>query len=264
MRSMRRSAGTGSRRPWWRKSLALRSPLTPKIHPKRWPALSTLYSYAPHETATRRPLLLIGPPGAGKTFTIAKLAARHQSYCKGERPELAALITASGAEPVWARPAPTRLTHWRWRAASAILARHASSHVNIVERLGSVLGATGDPRLGLVEPGTRSGRGRRTQPIRALLALSPLGLGQPGHSCVGLCRSAAGRVPRAHRDRRRAPSLHGRVGLERNSAAFEPWNYGLPRPRRRKPSPPSSSRARCWRRPWRSCFWRKRLAAMIS
>jgi flagellar biosynthesis protein FlhF len=39
-------------------------------------ALTSLYSFAPIEAEAQRPLLLVGPPGAGKTLSIAKLAAR--------------------------------------------------------------------------------------------------------------------------------------------------------------------------------------------
>jgi flagellar biosynthesis protein FlhF len=39
-------------------------------------ALTSLYRFAPIESEAERPLLLVGPPGAGKTLSIAKLAAR--------------------------------------------------------------------------------------------------------------------------------------------------------------------------------------------
>jgi flagellar biosynthesis protein FlhF len=39
-------------------------------------ALTSLYRFAPIESEAARPLLLVGPPGAGKTLSIAKLAAR--------------------------------------------------------------------------------------------------------------------------------------------------------------------------------------------
>jgi flagellar biosynthesis protein FlhF len=39
-------------------------------------ALTSLYSFAPIEATAERPLLLVGMPGAGKTLSIAKLAAR--------------------------------------------------------------------------------------------------------------------------------------------------------------------------------------------
>jgi flagellar biosynthesis protein FlhF len=49
-------------------------------------AVTTLYSFAPVEPAARRPLLLIGPPGAGKTLAMVKLAAR--SVMAGAVPRL--------------------------------------------------------------------------------------------------------------------------------------------------------------------------------
>lgn len=39
-------------------------------------ALETLYRFAPLPDGVSRPLMLVGPPGAGKTVTIAKLATR--------------------------------------------------------------------------------------------------------------------------------------------------------------------------------------------
>lgn len=39
-------------------------------------AFATFFTFAPIETETRRPVLLAGPPGAGKTVSIVKLATR--------------------------------------------------------------------------------------------------------------------------------------------------------------------------------------------
>ena len=42
-------------------------------------SLATALGFAPLPDGREHPLLLAGPPGAGKTVTIAKLAARHQA-----------------------------------------------------------------------------------------------------------------------------------------------------------------------------------------
>jgi flagellar biosynthesis protein FlhF len=40
-------------------------------------ALAAVFAFKPLAVEKQRPLILVGPPGAGKTVTIAKLAARH-------------------------------------------------------------------------------------------------------------------------------------------------------------------------------------------
>jgi flagellar biosynthesis protein FlhF len=61
-------------------------------------ALTALLRFTPVESAPRRPLLLIGPPGAGKTLTLAKLAAR--AVLAGTTPRLvtADTVRAGAAE----------------------------------------------------------------------------------------------------------------------------------------------------------------------
>jgi flagellar biosynthesis protein FlhF len=61
-------------------------------------AFATFFSFAPIEAEGRRPLLLVGPPGAGKTVSIAKLATR--AVMAGKRVSLvtADTVRAGGIE----------------------------------------------------------------------------------------------------------------------------------------------------------------------
>jgi len=55
-------------------------------------ALATVFAFKPLAVDKRRPVILVGPPGAGKTVTIAKLAAR--SVLAGEPVRLVSADTA--------------------------------------------------------------------------------------------------------------------------------------------------------------------------
>jgi flagellar biosynthesis protein FlhF len=46
--------------------------------------ISRVFSFSPAEEASRKPMILVGPPGAGKTLMTAKLAA--QSVLEGRKP----------------------------------------------------------------------------------------------------------------------------------------------------------------------------------
>jgi flagellar biosynthesis protein FlhF len=182
-------------------------------------AFTTFYGFAPIEAEPRRPLLLVGPPGAGKTVSIAKLATRavmagkavrlitadtvragaieqldtlaralqlalHRAdtvqrlgplaagarpdeltlidspginpYGAGDRRELAALIAASGAEPVLVLPAGGDAVDtvemarvFRDLGASRMIV----TRLDMVQRLGSVIAAADALRLGFAEAG---------------------------------------------------------------------------------------------------------------
>lgn len=84
-------------------------------------ALETRFSFRPIQPGGRRPVLLVGPPGAGKTSACGKLAARAaisgvpaRLICAdaeraGAREQLAAYAEAAGAEFVFAEgPAALR------------------------------------------------------------------------------------------------------------------------------------------------------------
>jgi flagellar biosynthesis protein FlhF len=180
-------------------------------------ALTALLRFTPVEAAPRRPLLLIGPPGAGKTLALAKLAARavlagttprlvtadtvragaaeqleafarvlklavHRAttaarlgplvaasktsdlllidsaginpYNAADRRELAAIIAASGAEPVLVLPAggdafDTLETARIFRDLGA--ERLIVTRLDMTQRLGSVMGAAEALRLAFSE-----------------------------------------------------------------------------------------------------------------
>jgi flagellar biosynthesis protein FlhF len=182
-------------------------------------AFSTFFAFAPIDAEESRPLLLIGPPGAGKTVTIAKLATRavmagksvrlvtadtvragaieqleafarvlqvplHRAdtaprlrpltadfrpgqlllidtpgvnpYSAGDRRELAALIAASGAEPLLVLPGGgdafdtiemTRI--FRDLGVTRLIV----TRLDMVQRLGSVIAAVDALRLKFCEAG---------------------------------------------------------------------------------------------------------------
>jgi len=60
-------------------------------------AFTTVFRFAPIE-AEARPLLMIGPPGAGKTVSVAKLAARAVMAGKPVRLVTADIVRAGGIE----------------------------------------------------------------------------------------------------------------------------------------------------------------------
>jgi flagellar biosynthesis protein FlhF len=183
-------------------------------------AFSTFFRFAPLDAEPRRQLLLVGPPGAGKTVTIAKLAARAamagkavrlvtadtvraggieqldafaralqvkleraesarrlgplsapqkagelvlidtpgiNPYGAGDRRELATLIDASGGEPVLVLPAggdavdtAEMMRIFRDLGASRVVV----TRLDMVRRLGSVLGAVDALGLAFAEAGT--------------------------------------------------------------------------------------------------------------
>jgi flagellar biosynthesis protein FlhF len=183
-------------------------------------AFATFFSFAPIEAEVRRPLLLVGPPGAGKTVSIAKLATRAvmagkavrlvtadtvraggieqleafarllklqlqradgaqrlapiaaaatagelllidspgiNPYSAGDRRELSALITASGAEPVLVLPAGgdafdtvEMARIFRDLGSSRMIV----TRIDMVQRLGSIVAAADALRLGFAEAGT--------------------------------------------------------------------------------------------------------------
>jgi flagellar biosynthesis protein FlhF len=183
-------------------------------------AFATFFSFKPLEGEARRPLLLAGPPGAGKTVSIAKLATRavvagtpvrivtadtvraggieqleafarvlqlplHRAesaqrlgalsaveqpgelllvdspginpYSAGDRRELSQLIAASRAEPVLVLPAGGDAVDtvemariFRDLGASRMIV----TRLDMVQRLGSVIGCAETLRLGFAEAGT--------------------------------------------------------------------------------------------------------------
>lgn len=61
-------------------------------------ALQNLYAFAPVATDARHPLLMIGPPGAGKTVSIAKLATRAVMAGMAVRLVTTDIVRAGGIE----------------------------------------------------------------------------------------------------------------------------------------------------------------------
>ncbi|HZB92182.1 MAG TPA: AAA family ATPase [Stellaceae bacterium] len=61
-------------------------------------AFATFFSFAPLDGEVRRPLLMAGPPGAGKTVSIAKLATRAVMAGKRVRLVTADTVRAGGIE----------------------------------------------------------------------------------------------------------------------------------------------------------------------
>ena len=182
-------------------------------------AFATLFGFAPLDGEVRRPLLLVGPPGAGKTVSIAKLATRAvvagktvrlvtadtvraggieqleafarvlklklaradgardlaplaaaradelllidspgiNPYSAGDRRELSALITASGAEPVLVLPAGGDAFDTVEMARifrDLGTGRMIVTRLDMVQRLGSVIAAAEALHLGFAEAGT--------------------------------------------------------------------------------------------------------------
>jgi flagellar biosynthesis protein FlhF len=198
-------------------------------------ALTKLLSFAPVEAAPRRPLLLIGPPGAGKTLSLVKLAARavmggatprlvtadtvragaieqleafarimklpvHRAttaarlgplvaaskgrelllidstganpYQAADRRELAAIIAASGAEPLLVLPAggdavDTRETARIFRDLGAT--RLIVTRLDLTQRLGSVIGAVEDLRIALSEASATADVANGLTPFNAVV-----------------------------------------------------------------------------------------------
>jgi flagellar biosynthesis protein FlhF len=182
-------------------------------------AFTTFFTFSPIDEELRKPLLVVGPPGAGKTVSIAKLATRlvmaghavrlvtadtvragaieqleafarllklplHRAdnpqhlaplvaevapgelllidtpgvnpYSAGDRRELSALITASGAEPVLVLPAggdafDTVEMARIFRDLGA--ARMIVTRLDMVQRVGSIIGAADTLRLDFCEAG---------------------------------------------------------------------------------------------------------------
>ncbi len=181
--------------------------------------LASLYGFAKIEGESRRPLLLAGPPGAGKTVSIAKLATRAvlagqrvrlvtadtvragaieqleafaralqvtvdrvdnaqrlaavaasakpgelmlidspgiNPHSAGDRRELASLITASGAEPVFVLPAggdTVDTTEMARIFRDLGVTRMIVTRLDLVQRLGSVITAADTLRLSFSEAG---------------------------------------------------------------------------------------------------------------
>ena len=117
----------------WRASRAWRGGCRRGRWPPRWPRCSRfeplpLYAKAP-------PLLLVGPPGAGKTLTVARLAAR--LVLAGTAP---LVVTADGRAPARPRSSPpspgcSACTCWwpapRRRSARALARRQGGAPVLI-------------------------------------------------------------------------------------------------------------------------------------
>jgi flagellar biosynthesis protein FlhF len=121
-------------------------------------ALTTLLSFAPAEAAPRRPLLLIGPPGAGKTLSLVKLAAR--AVMAGATPRLitADMVRAGAVEQLEAFARILKLPVHRVTAAA---------------RLGTLVAASKTGELLLIDsPGVNPRNAADRRELAALLAAS--------------------------------------------------------------------------------------------
>jgi flagellar biosynthesis protein FlhF len=88
-------------------------------------AFTTFFSFAPldgerREGAARRPLLLVGPPGAGKTVSIAKLATRAVMAGRPVRLVTADTVRAGGIEQLEAFARVLRLQLHRAESAQRL------------------------------------------------------------------------------------------------------------------------------------------------
>lgn len=73
-------------------------------------AFTSFFSFAPIDADTRRPLLMVGPPGAGKTVSIAKLATRAVMAGQAVRLVTADTVRAGGIEQLEAFARVLKLT----------------------------------------------------------------------------------------------------------------------------------------------------------
>lgn len=121
-------------------------------------ALTTFYGFAPVEAEPARPLLLVGPPGAGKTVSIAKLATRAVMAGKAVRLITADTVRAGAIEQLdaFARALQLRL-----------------HRAETVQRLGPLAAAARPGELTLIDsPGINPyGAGDRRE-LDALIAAS--------------------------------------------------------------------------------------------
>jgi flagellar biosynthesis protein FlhF len=83
-------------------------------------AFATFFSYAPLDAELRRPLLLVGPPGAGKTVSVAKLATRAVMAGKPVRLVTADTVRAGGIEQLEAFARVLRLHLQRAESAQRL------------------------------------------------------------------------------------------------------------------------------------------------
>lgn len=83
-------------------------------------AFATFFAYAPLDGETRRPVLLVGPPGAGKTVSIAKLAARAVMAGRSVRLVTADTVRAGGIEQLEAFARVLRLSLQRAESAQRL------------------------------------------------------------------------------------------------------------------------------------------------
>ncbi|HWI26915.1 MAG TPA: AAA family ATPase [Stellaceae bacterium] len=80
-------------------------------------AFATFFSFAPLDGEVRRPLLLVGPPGAGKTVSLAKIATRAVMTGRPVRLVTADTVRAGGIEQLEAFARVLRLQLHRAESA---------------------------------------------------------------------------------------------------------------------------------------------------
>ena len=92
-------------------------------------AFTSVFRFAPIDTK-ERPLLMVGPPGAGKTVSIAKLAARAVMRGKPVRLVTADIVRAGGMEQLEAFARVLKLPLQRAESAPRLapLARQGAAH----------------------------------------------------------------------------------------------------------------------------------------
>lgn len=83
-------------------------------------AFATFFSFSPLDGEVRRPLLLVGPPGAGKTVSVAKLATRAAMAGKPVRLVTADTVRAGGIEQLEAFARVLRLPLHRAESAQRL------------------------------------------------------------------------------------------------------------------------------------------------
>jgi flagellar biosynthesis protein FlhF len=121
-------------------------------------AFTSFFEFAPIEPEARRPLLLIGPPGAGKTVSAAKLATRAVMAGTAVRLVTADTVRAGGIEQLEAFARVLRLTLQRAES---------------VQRLGALARDTGPSELLLIDtPGANPYSAGDRRELAALIAAS--------------------------------------------------------------------------------------------